>query len=190
MKRRSSVNLLPALSRIALIGAFLAAATAASAQTAVITGQWVQVRATPAATAKAIALVYGNDAFTVLEKQEAWVRIHTTAGQFGWIPQEIVVEPGAPSTPEAKALAKATALQRQGYRKEAEQGLLDILTRYQGNVESYEALRHLLYYYPVGTLPRAWLGQLPEGISQKAREICRQILAQTGRSQDVCAPLN
>lgn len=47
---------------------------------------WVQVRNQPSQDARAIALAFGNDTFTVLEQQGDWVRVRLDKSREGWIP--------------------------------------------------------------------------------------------------------
>lgn len=53
---------------------------------------WVQMRSAPNADANAIALAFGNDRLTVLDKQGDWVRVRLGRRE-GWIPVSAIQEP-------------------------------------------------------------------------------------------------
>jgi hypothetical protein len=163
-ERPSGSNRYTAMNKIALTGllCFLLAATAL-AETAIITESWVRLRNAPNAEAKAIGIVYGNDAYPVLEQEEGWVQVETAAGTVGWVEQDKLILDGTPpeASPERTAeLAEATALQRRGFREDAEMSLADIVESYPDTLERYEAIRHLLYYFPVSMLPKPLDGQV------------------------------
>lgn len=130
------------------------------AETAIITEGWVRLRSGPGAKAKAVGLLYGNDAYPILKRKGGWVQVRTKKGQLGWVPAKKLIVDGRPmlSGPgRKKSLAKATSLQRRGYRMDAQDALQSIADNEDGTFEQYEAIRHLLYYFPVSMLPE------PEG---------------------------
>jgi len=51
---------------------------------------WVQVRNQPSTDGKAIALVFGNDTYTVVEEQGDWLHVKLDGNREGWIPREAV----------------------------------------------------------------------------------------------------
>lgn len=53
---------------------------------------WVQVRSAPNADANAIALAFGNDRLTVVDKQGDWVRVRLGRRE-GWIPASAIQDP-------------------------------------------------------------------------------------------------
>ena len=137
----------------ALLLLFMAAP--AFAETAVVDKSWLRLRGSPSMKAKAIGLVYGNDTYSVLKTEGEWIKVRTAAGQVGWIVQADTFTAGDP--PEAdpqrsKELSNVTALQRQGWRDKAAAGLASITESYPGTFEYHEAVRHLLYYYPISSL--------------------------------------
>lgn len=143
------------------------------AETAIVSQDWVRLRNAPDGKAKAIGLVYGNDAYPVLKTEGGWVQLRTSKGQVGWVPADKLIIDGKALTSSkgpTKDLAKATSLQRRGYRANAQAELKDIADDNPGTFEQYEAIRHLLYYYPVSTLPEPRNGQIhPAGALAAAK---------------------
>ena len=137
------------------------------AETAIITEGWVQLRTEPGLKGKAVGLLYGNDAYPMLKRQDDWVQVRTSKGQVGWVPAAKLIVDGKPlvsSSERTDSLAKATSLQRRGYRANAQSALGSIASSNPETFEQYEALRHLLYYYPISTLPKPENGQVhPSG---------------------------
>ena len=137
----------------ALLVLFMAAP--AFGETAVVDKSWLRLRGAPSMKAKAIGLVYGNDIYSVLKTKGEWIKVRTATGQVGWIAQADTFTPGdpPPADPQrSKELSNVTALQRLGWRGKAATGLASIAESYPGTFEYHEAVRHLLYYYPISDL--------------------------------------
>lgn len=49
---------------------------------------WTQIRSAPSRNARAIALAFGNDTLSVVEKEGDWVQVRFGRNQKGWIPVE------------------------------------------------------------------------------------------------------
>lgn len=49
---------------------------------------WTQIRSAPSQNARAIALAFGNDTLSVVEKEGDWVQVRFGRNQKGWIPVE------------------------------------------------------------------------------------------------------
>ena len=49
---------------------------------------WTQIRSAPSRNARAIALAFGNDTLSVVEKEGDWVQVRFGRNQEGWIPVE------------------------------------------------------------------------------------------------------
>ena len=152
------------MKRTALIALFcVVMASALVAETAIVTEGWIRLRSAPGKNAKAIGLLYGNDAYPVLKKKDGWVQVRTAKGQVGWVPEDKLVRAGKSlksSASPRQSLARAIALQRRGFRKEAQQALRDIADDFPGTIEQYEAIRHLLFYFPVSMLPEPINGRV------------------------------
>lgn len=154
-----------------LLGTLMAATL--FAETAIVSEGWVRLRNAPDGKAKAVGLLYGNDAYPVLKTEGGWVQLRTSKGQVGWVSADKLIIDGRPlssSKDRTSILAKATSLQRRGYRADAQGKLRKIADDHPGTFEQYEAIRHLLYYYPVSTLPEPRNGQVhPAGALAAAK---------------------
>lgn len=167
--------------RTVLLAILLAAIWAATlwAETVIITEGWVKLRATPGIKGKAVGLLFGNDAYPVLERKGEWVRLRTSKGQVGWVPAaKLIVNGEVPASSPARtdALDAATALQRRGFRANAQASLQGIASDHPDTYEQYEALRHLLYYYPVSMLPKPENGQVHPAGALAARALADIII--------------
>jgi hypothetical protein len=176
----------------------------ALADTITVTAPWTQVRRSPSPDSRAIDLVYGNDAFEVLEAQGGWVKIRTARGVTGWIPSnagdmgagppppERSATPGkpverkagtAPAAPtagnlRATALSNGISLRQLGFREQARAKFTELMLDAPGSSEAYEAARQMLSYYLVGYLPPLQQGQVTaEGQAEIAR-VSRAVLLQ------------
>ncbi|MCZ6472152.1 MAG: SH3 domain-containing protein [SAR324 cluster bacterium] len=154
---------------------WLLMASAAWAEIAIVTESWLRLRSAPDKAAKAIGLVYGNDVYPVLKKEEAWVQLRTPQGQVGWVEArsvELTEQQDTTADPErGKALNQAAILQRQGYRDKAATGLAAVAESYPDTYEQHEAVRHLLYYYPISTLVKPSSEQVHPASVRAARKI-------------------
>ncbi|MCZ6533633.1 MAG: SH3 domain-containing protein [SAR324 cluster bacterium] len=154
---------------------WLLMASAAWAEIAIVTESWLRLRSAPDKAAKAIGLVYGNDVYPVLKKEEAWVQLRTPQGQVGWVEArsvELTEQQATTADPErGKALNQAAILQRQGYRDKAAAGLAAVAESYPDTYEQHEAVRHLLYYYPISTLVKPSSEQVHPASVRAARKI-------------------
>jgi hypothetical protein len=90
-----------ALPDAVLPGAAFAASAAAAEGQIVLSRPWARLRGKPAETARAVAIVYGNDVLTVLERKDGWTRVKAAEKAEGWLsPQDAS---GAPPPPKPAA---------------------------------------------------------------------------------------
>ncbi len=161
----------------------LALSGAAWGESVTIHKGFAKVREKPSVKARPIDLVYGNDAMEVLEKTKGWFQVRTTAGRVGWISEHDLLsglDSRAFARPATKALMKATLLQRLGYRKQARRKLVQVIRRYPGTYEYYEAVRHMLYYHPAGKLAKPETTEVGEEALARAGKLAVAILGKEG----------
>ena len=159
-------------------------ATAVYGEPVMVVKSWAKIHQGPAAHTKPIALAFGNETLEVTERKGEWLRVRTGKGQVGWIAAANVLGGSKRRKllhDEAKALAHATALQRLGYRDRAREKLLEIVLRYPDTLEFYEAVRHLLFYYPVGKLSKPKGEKLSRAERDAANELADAVLLRRGR---------
>jgi hypothetical protein len=155
-----------------------AALAPAYGETVIVNQPWVQIRSAPSPNGKPIALAYGNDSYAVLGEQGQWVRIRTARKVTGWLPREsvyLVTEPIA-----RKSLAYAIQLKAEGKERQARAKLFEIMRRFPGTIQSYEATRHLLSYHPVGELPEPKDGRAEPKARAQAERFASWLMVEEG----------
>ncbi|MDH4225428.1 MAG: SH3 domain-containing protein [Deltaproteobacteria bacterium] len=179
------------------LAAFLAAGTllAGEGPEIRVIRPWVQVRSAPAAQARAVALAYGNDRFDVLARQGDWFKIKAHHNQTGWVEARGVRENGLEHTPArlaAKAFDYARDLGNTGRTAEGLRRLFEVVRTYPGSVESYQATRRLLVYFPRAgrgglanervVLPAPQQGRVPTENLAAAARLVPSLFIQYGES--------
>ena len=140
---------------------WLLTASAAWAESAIVTESWLRLRNAPDKAGKAIGLVYGNDVYPVLKKEAAWVQLRTPQGQVGWVEAggvELTEQQAAAADPErGKALNQAAILQRQGHRDKAAAGLAAVAGMLAAGMFEYNFgdSEFLMLFLVLITLPHA-----------------------------------
>ncbi|HUJ75145.1 MAG TPA: SH3 domain-containing protein [bacterium] len=75
----------------------------------------------------------------------------------------------------------AESLQRLGYRDQAREKLVDVLSHERDTPTAYEATRALLAYYPVGTLPPLVNGKVPANAAIDGRRLATTVLLEEAK---------
>ena len=107
--------LITLLAALILPGAALAAPTAQTPQTAIVTTDTLNVRAGPSATSARIGQAKRGDALSVVDRNAdaTWLWVRLPNGQEGWVSAALVRlnnEPAAPSVPASKTAVPAGAV--------------------------------------------------------------------------------
>ena len=154
---------------------------AARAESVNVIKPWVKVLAAPKTSAKPVALAYGNDNYEVIEDQGGWVKIRTRHKAAGWVSKDdvhAVVDPIA-----ARSLAFALELKNAGKEREARAKLFEVVTRFPGTFQSYEATRHLLTWHNVGQLPEPQDRKIAPKDKREAERLASWMMVLEGRAQ-------
>ena len=157
----------------------------AFAGTVTISRSFARIREKPSSAAKPIDLAYGNDVFTVLGKKDGWYQIRTKQDRVGWVAENHVIageEGRAFLRPQTKTLVSAKMFQRLGYRSQARIKLREIMRFYPDTYEYYEAVRHMLFYYKIGNLPRPQGTEIDSDLMEKANKYAFQMLGMEARA--------
>lgn len=181
----------------------------AGAATLTITNPWSTVRARPDAQAGAVAVVFGNDTLSVLERDGAWVAVRLPDGRRGWLPAaagsapagnrpgrtqggeppEVAVArlieapPPPPAEPVHPLLRQARAAQSRGLVAEAREALVRLVLERPDPDIFYEAVRRLSYVHRVGEFRPLRGRPAPAWALERARTAVVPLLVAEGRAR-------